>query len=277
MKIRTRNLTVLGIATLILVSTAASVSADTVSFQQGLDNIFVTGYAGTEDNQLMDPGTGFADANIGGRNAVQIGNASSITTRRSIVRFGGLGVMAGQYSSIDAAKIVFRKANAPAGPGTDDISVHAVADNNADWVEGNSQFVVTAGESSWNSKQHTIAAWIGGGGGGALGAPMDTVVGASSNDAANTFYEFDILPALVDQWITGINAGVVFKEVNEIDGAGSGTELQIEWYSSEFGAIADAPVRPRLEITFTPIPEPATFGLLGLASLLMMVGCRRQC
>ena len=56
---------------------AQPVFADLVTFQEGGNNIFVAGYAGTDDNQIMDPGTGFQDANIGGRNAIQIGNASS--------------------------------------------------------------------------------------------------------------------------------------------------------------------------------------------------------
>ena len=64
---------------------------------------------------------------------------------------------------------------------------------------------------------------------------------------------------------------MVIKEVNEIDGAGSGTELQIGWYSSEFGALAEASVRPKLEITFTPIPEPSALVLMGLASLFTLV------
>jgi len=263
-----RKKAVVGIGFVSLALLAQSVSADIVSFQQGLDNIFVTGYAGTEDNQIMDPGTGFQDANIGGRNTIQIGNASPITTRRSIIRFGGLGVMAGNYASIDSARIVFRKANGPTGGGTDGIEMYAISDVNAGWVEGNSQFVVTAGESSWNSTDHPNA-WIGGGGGGTLGALQDTLLGVSGNDAANTFYSFDLDPALVNQWITGVNAGVVMKELLEIDGGGSGTDLQIEMYSSEFGAIADAPVRPRLEITYT-VPEPATLVLLSLGGLVML-------
>ena len=265
----------LGFVSLALLAQPAP--AVVVDFQQGLDNIFVAGYAGTEDNQIMDPGTGFQDSNIGGRNTIQIGNASSITTRRSILRFTGLDVMAGSYSSIDAARIVLRKANAPAGIGTDGMEMYAISDINADWVEGNSQFVVTAGESSWNSKAHPTP-WIGGGGGGTLGSLQDTLPGVSGNDPVNTFYSFDLDPALVNQWITGVNAGVVIKELLEIDGAGSGTDLQIEMYSSEFGTIADAPVRPRLEITYTVIPEPASVGLLGLGGLALLIrrGLRRR-
>ena len=250
---------------------AQPVSANLVTFQEGGNNIFVAGYAGTDDNQIMDPGTGFQDANIGGRNAIQVGNASSITTRRSILRFGGLGVMAGSYASIDAARIILTKVNGPTGGGTDGMEMYAISDNNADWVEGVSQFVVTAGESSWNSKAHGTSLWIGGGGGGTLGALQDTLLGVSGNDAANTLYSFDLDPALVNQWITGVNAGVVIKELLEIDGAGSGTDLQIELGSAEFGGQGD---RPLLEITYTVIPEPATLGLFGLGGLVMLLSRR---
>jgi hypothetical protein len=266
MKMKTRNLTVLGIATLLLASTAASASAVSVSFQEGIN-----GYAGTEDNQIMDPGTGFQNANIGARNTFQLGNASSITTRRGLLRFD-VSSLAGLYNSIDSATITLRKANGPTGGGTDSADMYAIADNNADWVEGNSHFVDTVGESSWNSKFHPTP-WVGGGGGGTLGALQDSLPSVSGNDAANTFYVFTLDTSLVDHWITTANAGVVIKEGAEIDGAGSGTDLQIEFYSAQFGAIADAPVRPKLTINYTEIPEPATLGLLGLASLLM-VGCR---
>lgn len=259
---------VAGAASLILAVTVQTASTATVSFQQGIN-----GYAGTEDNQIMDPGTGFQNANIGGRNTFQLGNASSITTRRALLRFD-VSSLAGLYNSIDSATITLKKSNGGSG-GTDSAKLYAIADNNADWVEGNSQFVDTAGESSWISKRHGEAAWTGGGGGGALGALQDSLPGISTNDPLNTAYVFNLDTALVDQWITGINAGVVIKEGAEIDGAGSGTDLQIDFYSSEYGALADAPVRPKLTISYTEIPEPATLSLLGLASLLM-VGCRRR-
>ena len=255
-------------AFVIMAALAQCASAATAIFQDGLD-----GYAGTEDNQILDPGTGFDDANVGGRNTFQLGNASPASTRRCLLRFD-VSSLAGRFTSIDSATITLKKSNLPAGSGTDDAEMYAIADNNADWVEGTGQFVVQNGSSSWNSKQHPTA-WIGGGGGGALGALQDTIANVSGNDAANTFYVFDLAPSLVDHWVTIANAGVVIKEGAEIDGAGSGTDLQIEFYAAEFGAIADAPVRPKLTVTYTIIPEPATLSLLGLASLLM-VGCRRK-
>ena len=270
MKMKTKNLTVLGIATLILASTAASVSGVSVSFQEGIG-----GYAGTDDNQMLDPGTGFQNDNIGARNAIQLGNASSITTRRSILRFD-VSSLAGLYSSIDSATITLRKANGPTGGGTDSADMYAMIDANAGWVEGVGNFAPAAndGSSSWVSSADPTA-WVGGGGGGTLGALQTSLPGVSGNDPANTFYVFTLDTSLVDHWITTANAGVVIKEGAEIDGAGSGTDLQIEFYSAQFGALADAPVRPKLTINYTEIPEPTTVGLLGLASLLM-VGCRRR-
>jgi len=241
-----KHLAVAGIASLIMVTATHSAPAATAIFQDGLN-----GYAGTEDNQLLDPGTGFHNANVGGRNTFQLGNGSPITTRRTILRFD-ITSLTGRYISIDSATITLKKSNSPAGPGTDDAEMYAIADDNADWVEGNSIFVETAGESSWNSKRHGEALWIGEAGGGTLGALQDTLVGVSSNDPVNTLYTFDLEPALVEQWITGVNAGVLMKEGIELDDFGSGTELQIDWYSSEFGdLVADAPQHPRLEITYT--------------------------
>src|SRR3990170_4293137 len=47
-------------AFVIMAALAQCASAATAIFQDGLD-----GYAGTEDNQILDPGTGFQDANVG--------------------------------------------------------------------------------------------------------------------------------------------------------------------------------------------------------------------
>ena len=255
MNARIKLLIVVGIVSLIMVvATQKASAAATAVFQDGLN-----GYAGTEDNQILDPGTGFQDDNVGGRNAMQLGNASPTTTRRSILRFD-VSSLASLSTGVVSAKITLKKVNAAAGPGTDDAEMYAIADNNADWVEGNSQFAVTAGESSWNSKQHGTSTWIGGGGGGTLGALQDTIVGVSSNDLPNTLYTWDLDPALVDQWITGVNGGVLIKEANEFDGLGSGTELQIEFGSSEFGdPINDAPQHPKLEITFNPVAFTGDF------------------
>lgn len=262
MNVRIKNLMVTtGTASLIMAlvmiaALAQCALAATAIFQDGLN-----GYAGTEDNQILDPGTGFDDANVGGRNAIQLGNGSPISTRRDLLRFD-VTSLAGQFVSIDSASITLKKVNGPTGPlsGVDDAEMYAISDNNADWIQGSSIFVVTPGESSWNSKQHGTSTWIGdqpgdpftSGGGGLLGALQDTVVGVSGNDPTSTLYTWDLDPALVEQWITGINAGVLIKEAVELDGIGSGTELLIEFGSSEFGdPILDAPQHPRLEINFT--------------------------
>ena len=256
------KLLIVSIVSLIVVSTSQTTSADTMSFQQG-----IAGYTGVDDNQLLDPGTGFQDANVGGRNTTQLGNASSITTRRVILRFNDLDVLDIPGLVVLSAQITLKKANGPTGGGTDSAEMYAISDSNADWVEGTSQFVVTPGESSWNSKFHPTP-WIGGGGGGTLGPLQDTIPNVSGNDPANTVYTFNLDPALVQQWITGVNAGVVIKEGLEIDGAGSGTDLQIEFYSAEFGGSGDAVVRPKLDIEY--IPEPATLSLLVIGGFAML-------
>ena len=259
-----------GIGLVALVLWAGPGYTEVVSFQQGANNAFVAGYAGTEDNQILgaDPCcTGFEDANVGGRNATQVGNASGASTRRTLIRFTGLEVMAGEFASIDAAMIVLRKANGATGGGTDDIEMVAIDDANADWVEGNGNYAPASvdGSSSWYSKAHPTA-WVGGDGGGALGATQHTIFAVSANDAPNTNYEFDVDPTLVEQWINGgTNAGMLVKEVNEFDGVGSGTDLQIEWYSSEHGVAGDIPNRPRLEITYTAVVPADPANIVGLS------------
>ena len=251
------------------------VGQETVIFQDGADNVFVTGYTGTHDNQILNYGT-WQTANVGARNTFQTGTGLPGGIRRPILRFTGLDVMGGAYTSIDSARIVLKKAASPDflnGPITD-MDMHAITNANAGWIEGNGVFAPAAvGESAWDFHDYVDDGtgvnngWAAGPGpfedgdmmgGGAI--PLDTVQ-AGAEQPLYTEYSFDIPVALVEQWITGgPNAGVIVKIRDEVN-----VGAAIQMHTSEFGDfVADAARHPLLEITYTP--SAPTF-LLGDANI----------
>jgi hypothetical protein len=209
---------------------------------------------------------------------VQLGTGSPNGQRRVILRFDGLGAMAGTYSSIDSAQIVLKKAS---GVDTQYASrvntdMFQISNANANWVEGNGIFVPAApGESAWNFRASPNP-WAGSAGLSTPGTdtgllPLSTL-NMGADDPANTSYNFALAPSLVNQWITGTNGGVMFRFSNEA------LANAIEMYSSEFGAAADAPVRPKLAINYT-VPEPTALASLGIlaSGLLLRRRSRRRC
>ena len=259
MNIRTYKLLMVCMVSLLLVSGAQTVAQETVIFQDGTTNVFVTEYAGTHDNQILNYGT-WQTTNVGGRNTFMAGTGVAGGIRRPILRFTGLEVMVGGYTSIDSARIVLNKASVAEfflGPITD-LDMHAITDANAGWIEGNGIFVdAVVGESAWN--WHDFLSGVDNGwaagpgafedgdmvGGGAT--PLSTVQGGAEQDLY-TEYSFDIPAALVEQWITGgPNAGVIVKIRDEVN-----VGAAIQMHTSEFGDfIADAIRHPLLEITYT--------------------------
>ena len=87
------------------VAIAPMAMADIATFQHLRTNEFFTPtpYTGVRDTELL--AGGFADYNAGARTTMQWN-----PEREVILRFGDLNVMAGQYASINSAKIVLTKA-----------------------------------------------------------------------------------------------------------------------------------------------------------------------
>jgi len=247
MKMR-MNLLLGCIAFLVMVSGVQAQT--TITFQPGFDNAFVTDYRGLEDNMMLDDWTGFGWANCGATNSNWIGNGSNSGARRSIQRWTGLEVLNGHAAlaglTLTSATVTIVKANGVEYSGnTDGISVYAISDANAGWVEGTGNYEHAAlnGGASWEGMEYTGGAfvpWVGGGGalgsgdsnmevgdlnasaprvgkfgGGFDGALQDTIT-ANPWDPTLTEYTYSLDTALVMQWISGgTNAGVILKQDNE--------------------------------------------------------------
>ena len=229
---------------LVSVSIVPMAKADIVTFQHLRTNDFVTPYTGVRDTELL--AGGFADYNAGGRTTIQW-NAE----REAILRFGDLNVMAGQYGSINSAKVVLTKANASETTSSFFVDMFQIMNANSSWGAGSGMIgPASFGEATWNNRAHPGTPWAGSPG---LSAPgVDYVataldrVALDPRDPVNlTFYEWEVPVSLVSQWITGgVNASVKLVQ------APGGSPGLVQIYSSDFGFTQ---FTPRLVIDYEPI------------------------
>ena len=224
--------------------------ADTLVLQDGLD-----GYDGTDDTILnwYDAGTGLK--NNGTFLTGQVGNGYTSDVINSLLRFSGLDVLQGQYSSIDSVTLTLSSSDAyiawgnyPSAPtpGT----VFQLADGNADWVEGVGNWEdALDGESCgyWKAYDAVTPAsstpWLGGyganGAGGTAGTMGTFTVATFTANGTPTNIALDT--TVIEQWINGINAGMLIKD----------TPRQADTFPYHSSASGTAALRPKLTIEYT--------------------------
>jgi hypothetical protein len=182
-----------------------------------------------------------------------------------LIRFD-LASMAGHYSTINSAKLRLFTEGSPVG--ADTINVFQVADANADWIEGvgtsatgyGGEGAADGGAATWNFKVQAAypdefngQPWAGGAFNGAGVAGTDYLTPALASFSfdntipAGTAIDIDLPVALVQQWINGINAGVILR-----GSEGNGAVNRIFFFASEYPT--DPAKRPCLLIDYTPAP-----------------------
>jgi hypothetical protein len=281
---------------------AGNAAGAIVVFKNGFSNAFTGTYSGTDDLMMMTNGGGYffsSTDNFGARGDMAVGNtgASAEHIRRDLVRFD-VSSLAGQYTSINSAtlRLYVTGYALPVGGGT--VNVFRMADANAGWVEGSGTSATgygpeDAGGSTWAYKVQAAypsefagTPWAGGG---TTGSPAGAA-GVAGTDYFSTpissftytpstagFVDFVFSdPTLINTWVTGINAGLLLRQLSEA--AVPGGNL-INFHSSE-STTGVGPglttARPELIIDFTAVPEPgrALLSMLGLGALFL--GRRRS-
>ncbi len=119
----------------------------------------------------------------------------------------------------------------------------------------------TAGAVTWNFRQFGSNAWSTSGG--SYGPASGLALFGLSNFTATTFSSQPGLVADVQNWLNnpGTSYGWILKYVNET------TEFGAREIASKENAVAAW--RPALTISYTAIPEPNSFALLGAAAIAM--------
>ena len=219
--------------------------AESVTFEQGQDNSFVQSYEGVSDVTLID-GQKFKGRNYGGANALWFGNSGTADqpmVRRSLIRFD-LSSMKDKYDAIEQAELtLYVAASLPADAV---VQAYAITSDNADWREGDAKGTGNpTGLSSWAYRKNFDEPWVGGEG---LGQPSEgygehalaTVVARKAGTVT-----FTLPAALIEQWITEDNPGILLRAEDESTPVG-----QARFWSSE------APKhQPRLTITYVPTSQ----------------------
>jgi len=246
--------------------------ADTLVLQDGLD-----GYDGTDDTMLnwYDAGTGLK--NNGTYLVGQVGNGYTSDPINSLLRFSGLDVLQGQYNSIDSVTLTLSSSAVwGAKPSTEMTgTVLQLADGNAGWVEGVGNWEnALDGESTgyWKAYDAVTPAnstpWLGGNGangaGGTAGTMATFIIAATPTEG--TAFDIDLDTTVIEQWINGINAGMLIKN----------TPLQADSFPYHSSNSVTPGSRPMLTIEYTAIPEPMTMTLLGMGVVGLISRRRRK-
>jgi hypothetical protein len=241
---------------------AAEVRTETLVLQNGLN-----GYAGTDDNLL-----GWYDASTGTKNngtflTGQVGNGRLDRPMNTLLRFSGLNVLQGQYTSIDSVTLTLTQSRDDR-PVEDMVGkVLQVSDGNAGWVEGTGNWVTALpGESCGYYKAYyptSPTPWVGGygleGEGGTAGEMGSFTV--AGYQPTNTSYNISLPTTVIEQWINGINAGMLIKDDPRVGNA----PLNTQYWPYHSSGSATATGRPKLTIEYTtdfepPPPPPFKFG-----------------
>lgn len=266
-----------------------AVHADIAIFQDGATTPFLGGtYTGTQDTMLYSNGGGYFNSTTDNRGIVpsfDVGNAGALGTdanRRAIIKFDISG-LAGQYTTIDSVTLRLTASGNVGGSQT--INVFRLTDANANWAEGSGSGGAAygpedAGGSTWAYKiqgtypnEFSGTTWAGGGttgsaNGGAGVAGVDYINSSlasfiynTTNGASGQTVDFvfnDV--SFINQWITGINAGLILRQSVE----NTATQQLIGFNSRE---ATTQSLRPQLIVNFTPTPEPGSSFLIacGLA------------
>ena len=142
------------------------------------------------------------------------------------------------------------------------------------WGEGSSSGsgsggVATPGDATWNYRLFDTSTWTRPGGDFSA-VPSGTASIGVTVGAAYTFSSQPGLVADVQNWLNnpGANNGWILRAADELAVT-----------AREFGSHETIPAqRPVLTVSYSPVPEPGTFGLLGAAAMASVArrSCRRR-
>lgn len=277
--------------------TVSSVEAATVTYKDETpDPITTLNYTGAEDTHLIEAFNDPRNQNFGARTDMSIGNGgvNAFGRAHALVRFD-VSSLAGQFASIDAAKVRLYYAGTPS-LSAGSFSAYQVSAANTGWVEGPGAGSVASnqfpGSSTWAERLRGTQGsngtpngtpWASGThvwptNGGLSIPPTDHISSAiataafTGTELATTSVDLVLnnMSAVVD-WINGTNSGLVLKPDTPTDLGG------VKWYTSEAIGLGAgfAQYHPELIIDYTAIPEPASLTLLVMSSLALLCGRRK--
>jgi hypothetical protein len=231
-----------------------------------LDPFTGTTYQGTEDVSII--AGNLADNNYGAAIGLTVGHSDG-RPRRALIRFD-VTSLAKQYLSIDSATLKLEVMTGSSDiNASNTVDVYQLTAANAGWVEGISNGAAQSGESTWNYRNHNTTAWDSGTAGTAAADYVGLIASVPFDSNSSGLLEFSLPTSLIEEWVTGTNAGLLLRVGNE----SSDIKSKLVFFSSD--EIIQSR-HPRLVLEITPIPEPGTLTLLGFGGLVMLAALRRR-
>jgi hypothetical protein len=197
--------------------------------------------------------------NNGGADQMLVGNHTSLGKLHGLLRFD----LSSLGTNIVINSVTLQMNKPAVGTGSSfTVNVFELSVANTNWVEGTANNVAQSGSATWDSKGPS--AWAGSAGASTAGTDYINTVLASyggtiaAGDAAFTS-QAAFLTSVSNNLGGSLNLGI---------GMNSGVSGSYYRFATDEHATAAAPA---LVIDYTVIPEPATLGLLGAGSLLVLL------
>lgn len=192
--------------------------------------------------------------------------------RRALLEFdvAASGIPSGSVIDSVSLALVLTKIG-PAGTVAATFQLHQLS---SAWGEGSSSGagaggVATPTDATWNYRLFNTSPWVQSGGDYSLLPSGATSIGVAVG-TAYTFSSQAGLVADVQNWLNnpGLNHGWILRAADEL-----------ALTAREFASRETIPAqRPVLTVSYSPVPEPGTFGLLGAAAIASLArrSCRRR-
>jgi hypothetical protein len=198
-----------------------------------------------------------------------IGNTAGSSIRRSLLRFDLSAIDAGM-KVIDASLTVVVNRVA-AGAFTAPATLHRVTQS---WGEGGSNpggsgggDQATDGEATWTLRffGDATSAWT------TPGASYDTDASASTVLGGTGSYSWTGAGMVSDlnDWLANPASNYGWALIGDETNARSARRIYSRETAQDF-------LRPQLELTLAPIPEPSTYAMFGVGALILALGLRRS-
>ncbi|MCC7349221.1 MAG: hypothetical protein IT446_01510 [Phycisphaerales bacterium] len=274
-------------------------SAASITYQEGSNDPFTGNpYYGTDNTYVNSwgdwPDSGIYEhwTNYGSSQITQVGAGNSnghAFVKRALFRFD-ISSLNGNVNPADITGgtltlyLDYNGYDAGTGHPANSVVVNPITDANNEWIQGNNNGIGIGGQTTWDYKNQNwptdgSTPWAGSQGLMTAGTDYDNANPLGSYALPGTFVgntpipmTFNVPASLLQHWLGGNNAGVLARLGTETMSGNDYDQIQIVRTENTSWPVM---YNPKLEITYTQVPEPAGAMIaLAVGGLLSTWRCR---